>query len=422
MTPQSKGKLKPNKGILGEASPDWVLPSPRQTKEKVRFLFAPLIILFSSACRQQNLRLERRRVLSWERCLGKGREQFENDQYAHYSYTFAVVVEFTLDNLQKTDATAPLAPTTPIYTTPSLFDAFTPPVPPLRVEHQRTPIGSPIADVFSGTQHISQNSKPLPPITDRLGLRPSDDSDERSLVFVDKMVAEDIAVSPEQSNTIRSSKRRSMSIGEAELRKAMGSAPSASPLRSTFDRRDDTPPHLDDPTLNGILDDFKGELSQLDPVSGSSLVLRDPSTPSRRAGIRPKTDGLILHTNQEERLDNSSSTPTQPASPTLTLQIPFYQSDDPSDRTSVPSSPIIPPRSSSLQRSTSRPHSIGSPRGITSRHPSSPLRSRSGPALGLSSSSPRDTIRLRTLHRPTASSSEPSLIPINDDARVCEFI
>ena len=158
------------------------------------------------------------------------------------------------------------------------------------------------------------------------------------MIFVEKIVAEDTSLFSDQSNTIRSTKRRSMSIGEAELRKTTTSAPSPSPLRSTFDRRDDSASHLDDPTLNGILDDFKGELSQLDPVSGSSLVLRDPSTPSRRAAIRSQTNGLILHTNnQQELLDKSPSTPTHPSSPTLT----FHESEDPNDRTSVPSSPKI---------------------------------------------------------------------------------
>jgi len=319
-----------------------------------------------------------------------------------------VVVALTLGHLQKTDATAP---TTPTHATPSLFDAFAPPVPPLPVEHQRTPVGSPIADVFSGPQRASHNSKPLPPITGSPSLRLSDSYDERSMISLDKMVAE----VPVQSNTI---KRRSMSIGEAELKKAMVSVP---PRLSTSERRDDTPAHPDDTTLSGLLDDFKGELSQLDPVSGSSLVLRDPSTPPRRAAFRSKTDRFVLHTDHQEVYKSSS---THSTSPTLTLQIPSHQIDDSTDRTSLPPSPIIPPRSSSLQRSTSRPHSIGSPRGISARYPypSSPLRSKSGPVLGLSSPSPRDTTRLRTLHRSTASSSEPSLISLTDDARVCELI
>lgn len=263
---------------------------------------------------------------------------------------------------------------------------------------------------------MANNSKPLPPITVSPVLRRSDDSDERSMIFVDKMAAEDATTSLEYSNTIKASKRRSRSIGEAELKKAMTSASSHPPLRSTTDN---TPSHLDYPALNGILDDFKGELSQLDPVSGSSLVLRDPSTPSRRAPFQSKTDGSVLLTNNQEEYPDSSPR-AHAASPTLTLQIPSHQIDDLNDRTSAPSSPIVPPRRSSLQRSTSRPHSIASPRGITSRHPSSPLRSRSGPVLGPSSPTPRDNTRLRTLHRSTASSSEPSLIPTGDDGRICE--
>lgn len=383
VTPLSKGKLKSNRD---EASPDWVMPSSRQTKE-------------NGSTQGPKLSVRAKTSAFLGKMLGQGTA--------------------TVRERSKTDATAPSLPTTLSYTTSSLFDAFAPPVPPLPVEHLRTPVGSPIADVFRGSPHTSQSNKPLPPITDTLRLRPSDDSDERSVVFVDKMAADDIVMYSEQSNTIKSSKRRSMSIGEAELRKAMASASSASPLRSTFDRKDNTPSQLDDPTLNGILDDFKGELSQqLDPVSGSSLVLRDPSTPSSRTALRSKTHGLILHPNNQEALGKSSTAPTPSATPTLMLQVPFHQTDDPSDKTSVPSSPIIPPRSSSLQRSTSRPHSIGSPRGITSRHPSTPLRSRSGPALGLSSPTSRDSPRLRTLHRPTGSSSEPSLIPTGDDAPV----
>jgi PH/SEC7 domain-containing protein len=319
-----------------------------------------------------------------------------------------------LPYFQKTDASAPSA-----CTAPSLANAFVPPVPPLPVEHQRTPVGSPIAYEFSGSQHVSNTSKPLPPIADSHRLRRSDDSDERSIVFVDDVVEEGTAMPPERSNTIKPNKRRSMSVGEAELKKSATSTPSGCPLRSKFDPRNDTLPHLEDPTLNGILNDFKGELSQLETVSGS-LVLQDPST-SRRAAFRSKTDGLPLLTQNQEHPDESSPVQKHSPSPTLTLQIPTHQLDDPSDRTSVPSSPIIPPRSSSLQRSTSRPHSIGSPRGIGARHLPSPLRSRSGPAVGLSSASPRETARLRTLHRSTASSSEPSLVPTGDDARLCEL-
>jgi PH/SEC7 domain-containing protein len=88
VTPPSGGRLKPNRGTLGEASPDWVLTSPRQAKEngstKVRYLFTCSMNLFLSTDREPSLRLERRRVLSWEKCLGRGRRQYENDRYAQY--------------------------------------------------------------------------------------------------------------------------------------------------------------------------------------------------------------------------------------------------------------------------------------------------------------------------------------------------
>ena len=92
VAPLSKGKLKSNKGVLGEANPDWVL---RQTKEngltKVRFSVCIFRRLFLSAYRQRNHQLERKRVPSWERCSGRVRQQFENDLYAH-SYDALVLV------------------------------------------------------------------------------------------------------------------------------------------------------------------------------------------------------------------------------------------------------------------------------------------------------------------------------------------
>lgn len=243
-----------------------------------------------------------------------------------------------------------------------------------------------------------------------------DDNDEHSIVFVRSVNSPDLN-RPGPRSSLSSGKRRSMSVGEADLKGVIQKTHSNSPLPRTPEK-DDISPRLEDVTLNGILDDFKGELSQLDPISGS-LDLRDPSTPSRYPALRSKTDSLILsHDIQEERpeVTKSKSTPTYSGSPTLTLHIPSLQMDE-SPKKDNPPSPIVPPRSSSLQisRSTKRPESVGSPRGTTSRHPTSPLRSRSGPVTGLSSPIPRDNSRLRTLHRSTASSSEPSLIPVGDN-------
>ncbi|RDB16953.1 hypothetical protein Hypma_002582 [Hypsizygus marmoreus] len=383
-TPSSKQKLK-------SPGSEWVLPSPRPAKEN-----GTMKVTKSSVRAKTSAFLGK--------MLGQGGTG-------------------TVRERSKTDASMPSAPSTPTYGSPSLFDAFTPPVPPIPVEHrdERTPVGSPIADVFTVSQRNQPlTSKPLPPLLGSPGMRESDDVDERSMVFVERVAShEPPSIKPIESSISASTvKRRSLSVGDAELKKAMTTTSSAAPLPPTPKRKDDLT-RLEDSTLNGILDDFKGELSQLDPIHGS-LDLRDPSTPARRAALRSKTDGLLLsHTTHEVRPEarKSASMSTPPTSPTLTLHIPSHQLDDPPKSAPSPS-PIVPPRSSSLQmpRPTARPNSIGSPRGVASRHASSPLRSKTGPGSYLPSPSPRDTARLRSLHRSTASSSEPSLIPNGGDA------
>lgn len=144
-----------------------------------------------------------------------GREQRGNDQYAH-NFDPLLYTGLKLD-IQKTDASMSPAPN---YASPSIFDAFTPPVPPLPTERQRTPIVSPMADVFTVAQRASL-TKPLPPIVRGPGMRESDDPDERSMVFVERVNSRDPNKLPEPPISTRASKRRSMSVGEAELKKAM---------------------------------------------------------------------------------------------------------------------------------------------------------------------------------------------------------
>ncbi|KAJ7084372.1 hypothetical protein B0H15DRAFT_393041 [Mycena belliarum] len=213
---------------------------------------------------------------------------------------------------------------------------YAPPVPPLPAHP--TPVGSPIADVFTAA---SPRSKPLPPIM----RAPDDDDDDTSLVIVD--TPSKLSAPPPARG------RRSMSVGEADLSKIVPRRPPA-----------------DDP-LTGILSDFKGQLSQLDPAA--SLALRDPTTPARRSVPRAKTD---------------------PA-PVLTLQL--SQPDD-------DAAPIVPPRSTSLQMPSPR---TAGPRVAPGRHGSSPLHTRSGNAFAVGS---QDSARLRIMHGSSASISEPSLI------------
>ncbi|KAJ7178525.1 hypothetical protein C8R43DRAFT_973640 [Mycena crocata] len=237
------------------------------------------------------------------------------------------------------------------YAAPSFY---TPPVPPLPAAVHRTPVGSPIADVFSSSSRSPDTAKPLPPI-----MRQSLDDQDSSLVIVDSITpTKQPIIDPPPTR-----QRRSMSVGEVELKKIAAAAR----------RKDSQPPDA----LNGILDEFKSRLDQ-----AASLDLKDPSTPARRAAYttRSKTD----------------PTPT-PTTPLLTLQLP--QSDD----------PIVPPRTTSLQMAPSP--RTASPRISSGRHGSSPLRTRSGNSFVTPQ---RDGTHLRILHGSSASVSEPSLIPVGD--------
>ncbi|KAG6917832.1 hypothetical protein DXG01_000892 [Tephrocybe rancida] len=376
-TPLSKGKYKSPKHDNGS---DWMLPSPR-TKENGT-VKAP-----KSSVRAKTSAF-----------LGKMLGTSSGSQRER----------------SKTDASLP---TTPTYGSPSLFDAFTPPVPPIPIEHQqRSPVGSPIADVFTGSSSVQRPpdmSKPLPKLTP--SMREKDDTDERSIVFVERTLSnEDTTPKPNLENAAKARRRRSRSISEDELKRAMFTTPSA-PFSITPERRPSVP-RIEDIAFTGILEDLKGELSQLDPAYGS-LDLQDPPTPARKAAFRSVTDGPS-QSNVRPEIKKSQSVPTPPTTPMLVLQIPSHQLESESPKKDPAASPIIPPRSSSLQmpRPTARPTSmIGSPRA-TSRHASSPLRSRNGPVPNPPSGSPRDTARLRTLHRSSASSSEPSLISNGEDA------
>ncbi|KAG1752920.1 hypothetical protein EDB19DRAFT_1892897 [Suillus lakei] len=173
---------------------------------------------------------------------------------------------------------------------PSFVDSFVPPVPPLPDDAPRSAV-SPTSDVFANSYMSSTDHKPLPPI--HLGPATRDDSDDRSLVVIDPMSrTRDRTPSPAtrlndkprpEGRFISHNKRRSMSVSDIDLQKLnVPSSPAP-----TLPPKDSAPTEFQDwessSSLHGILSDLKGVLSQLDPESGSSLDLRDPSTPARRA-------------------------------------------------------------------------------------------------------------------------------------------
>jgi PH/SEC7 domain-containing protein len=289
----------------------------------------------------------------------------------------------------KTDARPPYFQQSPL-----LYDAFAPPVPPLP---------------FQETNGVSFRpvdlAKPLPEAPTATML----DGDE-SLVIVNNRVLS----TKTDDATIKRTKRRSMSVSEVELKNAMASSSSSTPLPPPAEnsrKRDSFT--IGDTSLNMILSDFQGQLSQLDPPTHSPLDLRDPSTPSRRAAMaRSRTEEPSLSSIADQRTKALTIDPPEP--PTFILQPPQSPSQ------AIP--PIVPPRSSSLaspNRSPTSPHHSPSI-PVSAWRRGSQYLPRKGSNVNMTSaySSPtKESGRLR-VHHSSASSSEPSLLPLHEDLRV----
>ncbi|KAF4598097.1 hypothetical protein EYR38_006491 [Pleurotus pulmonarius] len=283
-----------------------------------------------------------------------------------------VLGQNTVRERSKTDATPPTTPSSVFFTNPF---ANSPPVPPLPPGIQQTPIR---AREESPSRIGSPDlSKPLPPI---IGASPTkadpeheeeeeddDDIDDKSMVFVEKSIrgpSPELAPRPRRApspepvthdkstDTTKTSvhnKRRSMSVSEFELKTAMAASSSVTPLptpsRSTSKK--EGPKQNWDDSLHGILDDFKGQLSQLDPFStSSSLDLKDPSTPARRAAYtRSHTDRINAREDIRLLPQKAKTAPSSFALPTVKLSQSEVLHDEPPSPTT---SPIIPPRTSSL--------------------------------------------------------------------------
>lgn len=305
-----------------------------------------------------------------------------------------------------------------------------PPVPPLPQDISSASGNSPIADIFTTRRGSSNTTKPLPPIQPSMSHSPS----EESLVLIDQQSplkiksrfsvpsGNELAIPEKPSNHI---KRRSMSVGEIDLIKAMAESASTTPLpllKAPQNHKIDV--GVWDTTLDGMLKDFKGELSQLEPFSSNSLELRDPSTPVRRTAFgRSQTDGLVFpHTAHQEQ-----NTPIFTLQPAPGLDDDARRSSSSSrarDSTSTEGAVIGRTRSPSLTPTRSASGASGSshlssPRGAQLKYTPSQQKSRNGFLQGNHAhSASRDQARMRMHHRSTASSSEPSLIPIGDEIRV----
>ena len=194
-----------------------------------------------------------------------------------------------------------------------------------------------------------------------------------------------------------------MSVSDVDLKRVMAVASSSTPLPRTAGHTSNGSDGSDwNTSLSGIITDCKGELMQLDPIS-TPLDLKDPSTPARKRPVsgRTNSENLTATTSQHERpsTKHAATFPSVPTVRTSSVESSPTQRDGPGFD--------IPTRSSSI--SQSRPLGLRyGPRSPGSRNT-------------LVTSPVRDSNRLQVQHRSTASSSEPSLIPVREGIRNCAY-
>jgi PH and SEC7 domain-containing protein len=201
-------------------------------------------------------------------------------------------------------------PTTPVYTAPPLFARYAnynpPPVPqlpePYRFAGLSTTV-SPGSDVFHNTPNSPDFSKPLP-----VQPKSSHPSSEEEIEQV--LATASLTSSPAPGQTIKprlrdghtrghsrgngsasSARRRSASVGDIERTKLTIGGSDPLPPPSELPRSAEPGKTSTEWDTSGIISMFKGELSQLDPISATSLEITDPSTPSRlQSRARGNTD------------------------------------------------------------------------------------------------------------------------------------
>ena len=300
----------------------------------------------------------------------------------------------------------PSTPTTPSYVAPPLFAQFasynTPPVPQLPEPYRSPGFPSPASggDVFHNS---IDRSKPLPPIISK-GSRPAAGKQPEA-----DLAAPDTSFSSTPDRTIRprpreghsrghgsasSGRRRSASLGDLEWHKVMQDVHESALAPGDLPRSAELGKASTEWDTTGFMSLFRGELSQLDPVSTPALEIRDPSTPQRRPGlnrVRAKTDQTPVETSTiRPRISTSISMPAAPPrAPDAESQRVVL------DSPTLKRSPVSP-RRSSIALPGESPVRSSAPRRVLTR-PSPPV---SGSALY---ASPR-TASTPTLGVPTISS------------------
>ncbi|KAI0930571.1 hypothetical protein AcV5_007248 [Taiwanofungus camphoratus] len=416
VTPAPKGKFKSNNvpalddGTSRVGSPEWVLTSPR-TAGSIKDNGAKVNHAKSSV---------RAKTSAF---LGK------------------MLGSSSTRERSRTITSSPSTTSLATYPSTPLIDAFTPPVPPLPPKQDFMQPKLDMSDVFSSPSSVPDAKKDFPYIGSGRRVSEASGTSDQSAVLVSEITGRSRSPSPTTTVKQRSSKhvrvasrskRRSMSVSDVDLKKVMAAGSSSGRLSGEGSRTDNFLGW--DSALKGIISDFKGELSQLDPISVSPLDLRDPSTPPRRStlAVRALSENVTTRTSSLRPLPKPvASLPSRLPTPRVTLQ-PVSGAEEsilnavlssPTETSPTTSEgPIITPRNTSLHtplRPRLGSNAMGPPRTPSLQHgPRSPTSRNGGSRLTHNHSSSKDSNRLRVQHRSTASNSEPSLVPGRGDGRV----
>ncbi|KAI0305683.1 hypothetical protein B0F90DRAFT_1815266 [Multifurca ochricompacta] len=332
----------------------------------------------------------------------------------------------TMRERSKTDASSPSRRT---MQTP-------PPVPSLSADRaspvaSQLPEPSPASSQPTPLRTTSDLSKPLPSLEGEAdGKGKSTVVSEPSLVAAEREPTIGPSLRPQSpEKTVRAcdtttpvrvfghGKRRSMSVGEVDLKKATNNVSTALPLPiGMYEKRSEDSVGWDS-TIRGILSDFKGELSQLDqdPIAKNTLALRVPSAPPERP-LRPRMRSAEATTSammqSDTRHPTSSPLPTLRPNPTIVAHAPDADGESNHRESTEMPEASMSPRSPSLFSGTSMRAFSYSQRPFPSAG-ARPLGPRSASSTHASSDA-RD--RLLAHPRRTAFNSEPSLVPANGNA------
>ena len=342
------------------------------------------------------------------------------DRYVNYRIPSDGVFGVLISVIKRTiNGTLP----TPVSSASAAFmDTLPPPVPPLPNKELPTSLRDVFGDAGVPSLSSPNLSKPLPDIqSGKQPVRDSQESDSNSIVVVNMPGKDDSPMTTPvakdfkdvATSSSKHTKRRSMSVSDVDIKRAFAQNSPMPPRLKELER-----------TSNGwgssLSGMFAGEFSE----SISSLASQDPVTPIKRLSNSKGKAPALLSDKQHSKIadsPSSASTPTPIDPPIVNIEPASIIYDSPF---SSPEVAIVSPRSASLNtpvklagQMTPSPYTRGPGLRYGPRSASGWSGSASSGAFSTHGySGSRDSSKLRINHRPTASTSEPSLVPRDDDA------